>query len=134
MDICSKYVDCVQETITLRDALSKILENGYSALPIVNDDGQVLDVFEKYDVLELARYGPALDLNMTIAEALTSCRSLQFEGIHTASLEDSLGSLLDTIKRASVHRFIILDSDRKIQGIIALQDILNFFCEESVEI
>lgn len=108
----------------------KILEEGYSALPIVNDKNQVLDVFEKYDVLELARYGPALDLNMTIGQAITSCRSLQFEGIHTASLNDSLGSLLDTIKTASVHRFIVLDSNRRINGIIALQDILNYFCKE----
>ena len=117
----------MEETISLRDALYKILEKGASALPIVNDKGQVLDVFEKYDVLELARHGPALDLNMTIGQAINSCRSLQFEGIHTASLDDSLGSLLETIKRTSVHRFIVMDSKRRIEGIIALQDILNYF-------
>jgi 5'-AMP-activated protein kinase regulatory gamma subunit len=131
LDICSKSIDCVEETITLRDALIKILEKGFSALPIVDENAQILDVFEKYDVLELARYGPALDLNMTIAEAITTCRSLQFEGIHTACLSDSLGSLLDTIKRTSVHRFIVLDSERRIQGIIALQDILNYFCKDN---
>ena len=116
----------MKETISLRDALYKILEMGFSALPIVNDCDQVLDVFEKYDVLELARHGPALDLNMTLGQAINSCRSLQFEGIHTASLDDSLGSLFETIKTTSVHRFIVMDSDRKVEGIIALQDILNF--------
>ena len=130
LDICSKNVNCVQETILLREALFIILEQGFSALPIVDENDQVLDVFEKYDVLELARYGPTLDLNITLGQAISSCRSLQFEGIHTASLDDTLGSLMETTKRTSVHRFIVINQDRKVQGIIALQDILNFFLRE----
>jgi predicted transcriptional regulator len=41
-----------------------------SAIPIIADDGTVLNLYEKYDVLTVAKDGPNYNLNMPVKEAL----------------------------------------------------------------
>ncbi|KAL2911632.1 AMP-activated serine/threonine-protein kinase regulatory subunit [Polyrhizophydium stewartii] len=108
----------------LIDVLKKLISRRLSSLPIVDEEGRVLNVYEKYDVLMLAKDGPYYNLDMPVKEALLR-RTPDFEGIHSCTTQDTLGRVLETIRTTTVHRFIVLRDDR-LHGIISLRDILRY--------
>ncbi|KAJ3292225.1 AMP-activated serine/threonine-protein kinase regulatory subunit [Borealophlyctis nickersoniae] len=105
--------------------LNKFIQKKISAMPIVDDNGNVLDVYEKYDVLMLAREGAYYDLEMPVSEALIR-RSPDFEGIHACSETDTLGHILETIRSMPVHRFIVVGEDKRLKGVVSLSDLLDY--------
>ncbi|KAI9096884.1 hypothetical protein DFS34DRAFT_650253 [Phlyctochytrium arcticum] len=109
---------------SLITVLNLFIDRQISAVPIVDQNDHVLDVYEKYDVLMLAKEGAYYDLEMPVSDALAK-RSPDFEGIHTCTTNDTLGHLLETIRRMPVHRFIVVDN-KKLKGIVSLSDLLSF--------
>ncbi|KAJ8329781.1 AMP-activated serine/threonine-protein kinase regulatory subunit [Batrachochytrium dendrobatidis] len=109
---------------TLIDVLKKLITRRISSLPIVDGDGRVVNVYEKYDALMLAKDRSFYNLNMSVQEALLR-RTPDFEGIHSCAITDTLGRVLDTLCTVTVHRFVVLDGDR-LHGMISLRDILTF--------
>ncbi|KAG0221692.1 AMP-activated serine/threonine-protein kinase regulatory subunit [Mortierella sp. GBA43] len=96
-----------------------------SAVPIVDDDGVVLNVFETVDVMTLVKAGVYRDLDLCVAEALQR-RPEDFMGVHTCTLNDSLSSIFGTIRKSQVHRLIVVDGDNKLKGIVSLSDIMRY--------
>ena len=84
----------------------------------------VVNVYEKYDVLMLAKEGPYYNLDMPVSDALLK-RTNDFTGIHSCSLQDTLGQLLESIRMAPVQRFVVLQ-DSKLKGVLSLSDILKY--------
>lgn len=74
----------------------------------------------------LARDGAYNDLNMTIRDALQHRIEEIFEGVHTCTIDETLGSIFTTIKNQLVHRLIVVDAEKKLKGIVSLSDILGF--------
>jgi 5'-AMP-activated protein kinase regulatory gamma subunit len=56
-----------------------------------------------------------------------------FPGIFTCSLQDSMSTIYDTIRKSRVHRFIVLDDEAKLKGVLTLSDVLEFTLLESIE-
>ncbi|KAG0262298.1 AMP-activated serine/threonine-protein kinase regulatory subunit [Mortierella polycephala] len=94
-----------------------------SSVPIVDEDGVVLNVFETVDTLVKA--GMYRDLDLCVAEALLR-RPEDFSGVHTCTLNDSLSSIFGTIRKSQVHRLIVVDSGNKLKGIVSLSDIMRY--------
>ena len=49
-----------------------------------------------------------------------------FEGVHTCHINDTLYSMLATLRKTRVHRFMVVDKENKLIGVVTLSDILNF--------
>ncbi|KAG0040751.1 AMP-activated serine/threonine-protein kinase regulatory subunit [Podila clonocystis] len=96
-----------------------------SSVPIVDEAGVVLNVFETVDVMTLVKAGVYRDLDLCVAEALLR-RPDDFAGVHTCTLNDSLSSIFGTIRKSQVHRLIVVDSENKLQGIVSLSDIMRY--------
>ncbi|KAF9206745.1 AMP-activated serine/threonine-protein kinase regulatory subunit [Haplosporangium sp. Z 27] len=96
-----------------------------SSVPIVDEEGVVLNVFETVDVMTLVKAGVYTDLDLCVAEALLR-RPEDFAGVHTCTLNDSLSSIFGTIRKSQVHRLIVVDSGNKLQGIVSLSDIMRY--------
>ncbi|ORZ04992.1 hypothetical protein BCR41DRAFT_312624 [Lobosporangium transversale] len=98
-----------------------------SSVPIVDEDGVVLNVFETVDVMvcTLVKAGVYRDLDLCVAEALLR-RPEDFAGVHTCTLNDSLSSIFGTIRKSQVHRLIVVDSGNKLKGIVSLSDIMRY--------
>ncbi|KFH67699.1 hypothetical protein MVEG_06431 [Podila verticillata NRRL 6337] len=96
-----------------------------SSVPIVDEGGVVLNVFETVDVMTLVKAGVYRDLDLCVAEALLR-RPDDFAGVHTCTLNDSLSSIFGTIRKSQVHRLIVVDSENKLQGIVSLSDIMRY--------
>ena len=53
-----------------------------------------------------------------------------FPGIFTCSLDDRLDSIFDTIRKSRVHRFVVVDDDKRLSGVLTLSDILHYILLE----
>lgn len=41
-------------------------------------------------------------------------------------MQDNLGTIYDTVRKSRVHRFIIIDEEKKLKGVLTLSDILEY--------
>jgi 5'-AMP-activated protein kinase regulatory gamma subunit len=111
--------------------------------------GVVLNVFEAVDVIALIKGGVYDDLSLTVGDALLKrsdvCDSCQlttiysanpaqdFPGIFTCSLSDNMSTIYDTIRKSRVHRFIVIDSENRLKGVLTLSDVLEHTLLEGLE-
>jgi len=112
------------------DVIQMLVKKSISSVPILDyQDGIVINVFEAVDVLPLIKGGSYDDLNLTVGEALLK-RSEDFPGIYTCTVEDRLDAIFDTIRRSRVHRFVIIDNNGRLKGVLTLSDILEYVLTE----
>ncbi|KAI4728506.1 hypothetical protein E4T49_03802 [Aureobasidium sp. EXF-10728] len=141
---CGTYGDLQTATMEtpVMDVIHLLVKYSISNVPILDSDGVypclhfsvhlanfgpggVVNVFEAVDVISLIKGGVYDDLNLTVGEALLK-RSEEFPGIFTCTLNDRLDSIFDTIRKSRVHRFVVIDEDKKLKGLLTLSDILEY--------
>ncbi|XP_003744523.1 5'-AMP-activated protein kinase subunit gamma-2 [Galendromus occidentalis] len=106
-------------------ALNMFIERRVSALPVVDEDDKVVDIYAKFDVINLAAEKTYNNLDMSVGKAL-EFRNQYFEGVMTCQANDSLLQVMEKIVKAEVHRLVIVDEDDHVDGIVSLSDILTF--------
>jgi 5'-AMP-activated protein kinase regulatory gamma subunit len=113
---------------TVFDVVHMFSERGISAVPIIDENGVVVNLYETVDVIvsilhgailsilnrslvqTLVRLGAYQSLDLTIAEALNQ-RSPDFPGVVICTASDSLGTLLQLIKKRRVHRLVVVEGE-----------------------
>ncbi|KAL9113172.1 MAG: hypothetical protein Q9187_007666, partial [Circinaria calcarea] len=111
------------------EVIHQLVQHNISSVPILNSDGVVVNVFEAVDVITLIKGGTYEGLNLNVGEALQK-RSEDFPGIYTCSIDDRLDTLFDTIRKSRVHRFVVIDEQNRLVGMISLSDILEYILLE----
>lgn len=133
---CTKNVAAVSPDTPLISVLNIFVERNISALPIIDDTGKVIDIYVKYDAINLAETRTYNNLDIAVTKALKhrdqARRSLAVadsgpQGVQTCMLEDTLQDVLDKIFAADVTRLIIVDKATRLIGILSLSDILAVF-------
>ncbi|KAF8237798.1 CBS-domain-containing protein [Tricholoma matsutake] len=116
------------------DVVHMFSERSISAVPIIDEDGIVVNMYETVDVITLVRLGAYQSLGLTIYEALKQ-RSPDFPGVVICTASDSLGTLLQLIKKRRVHRLVVVEGEEeekrggkkgRLLGIITLSDVLRY--------
>ncbi|XP_040858287.1 5'-AMP-activated protein kinase subunit gamma-2 isoform X3 [Ochotona curzoniae] len=105
-------------------ALNIFVERRVSALPVVDESGKVVDIYSKFDVINLAAEKTYNNLDITVTQALQH-RSQYFEGVVKCNKLETLETIVDRIVRAEVHRLVVVNEADSIVGIISLSDILQ---------
>uniref|UniRef100_A0A8C8MMA3 CBS domain-containing protein n=1 Tax=Oncorhynchus tshawytscha TaxID=74940 RepID=A0A8C8MMA3_ONCTS len=105
-------------------ALQIFVERRVSALPVVDVSGKVVDIYSKFDVINLAAEKTYNNLDITVTQALRH-RCQYFEGVMQCHKLDTLETIVDKIVKAEVHRLVVVDDRSAIEGIISLSDILQ---------
>uniref|UniRef100_A0A667Z878 Protein kinase AMP-activated non-catalytic subunit gamma 2 n=1 Tax=Myripristis murdjan TaxID=586833 RepID=A0A667Z878_9TELE len=105
-------------------ALNIFVERRVSALPVVDETGKVVDIYSKFDVINLAAEKTYNNLDITVTQALKH-RSQYFEGVMKCHKLETLETIVDRIVKAEVHRLVVVDERSNIEGIISLSDILQ---------
>uniref|UniRef100_A0A674B1T0 5'-AMP-activated protein kinase subunit gamma-2-like n=1 Tax=Salmo trutta TaxID=8032 RepID=A0A674B1T0_SALTR len=105
-------------------ALQIFVERRVSALPVVDVSGKVVDIYSKFDVINLAAEKTYNNLDVTVTQALRH-RWQYFEGVMQCHKLDTLETIVDRIVKAEVHRLVVVDDRSAIEGIISLSDILQ---------
>ncbi|XP_067650287.1 5'-AMP-activated protein kinase subunit gamma-1-like isoform X3 [Haliotis asinina] len=106
-------------------ALNMFMDHRISALPVVDEQHKVVDIYAKFDVINLAAEKTYNNLDVTIAQALQH-RCDGFEGVAKCLETDTLGQVMDTIVKAEVHRLVVVDVEDHVVGIVSLSDLLTF--------
>ncbi|XP_072513384.1 5'-AMP-activated protein kinase subunit gamma-1 isoform X2 [Salminus brasiliensis] len=114
----------VQQTATVYDALSIFVERRVSALPVVDEDGKVVALYSRFDVINLAAQKIYNNLSMTMREAVRRRRCF-VEGVIKCYPDETLETIIDRIVEAEVHRLVLVDRDNVVRGIISLSDLLQ---------
>ncbi|XP_035755516.1 5'-AMP-activated protein kinase subunit gamma-2 [Egretta garzetta] len=105
-------------------ALNIFVERRISALPVVDESGKVVDIYSKFDVINLAAEKTYNNLDISVTQALQH-RSQYFEGVVKCSMLETLETIVDRIVKAEVHRLVVVNEADSIVGIISLSDILQ---------
>uniref|UniRef100_A0A671PUY9 5'-AMP-activated protein kinase subunit gamma-2-like n=1 Tax=Sinocyclocheilus anshuiensis TaxID=1608454 RepID=A0A671PUY9_9TELE len=105
-------------------ALSIFVERRVSALPVVDESGKVVDIYSKFDVINLAAEKMYNNLDISVTQALMH-RSQYFEGVMKCNRFETLETIVDRIVKAEVHRLVVVDENGSIVGIVSLSDILQ---------
>lgn len=119
----------------------------------------MINIFEAVDVITLIKGGIYDDLNLSVGEALLKRSDVSFNfipspseseagwsdsesenegsnpledfaGIYTCSQWDRLDTILDTIRKSRVHRFVVVDDTGRLKGLLTLSDILSYLLLE----
>ncbi|XP_022237626.1 5'-AMP-activated protein kinase subunit gamma-1-like isoform X2 [Limulus polyphemus] len=105
--------------------LNQFIERRVSALPIINEQKKVVDIYAKFDVIHLAAEKAYNNLDITVKKALEH-RDQWFEGVLKCKADDTLGYVVETLVKAEVHRLVMVDDDDHVVGVVSLSDILKF--------
>uniref|UniRef100_A0A671M3D4 5'-AMP-activated protein kinase subunit gamma-1-like n=1 Tax=Sinocyclocheilus anshuiensis TaxID=1608454 RepID=A0A671M3D4_9TELE len=117
-------VATVSQTATVYDALSVFVERHVSALPVVDDDGKVVALYSRFDVINLAAQKTYNNLSMSMQEAMRR-RRCYVEGVIKCYPDETLETVIARIVKAEVHRLVLVDRDDVVRGIISLSDLLQ---------
>jgi len=126
-------------TTPVFDVVHMFSERAISAVPIIDEGGIVVNLYETVDVISLVRTGVYQSLDLTVQEALTQ-RSPDFPGVVICTASDSLGTLLQLIKKRRVHRLVVVEGEEeekkggkkgRLLGIITLSDVLRYVIGET---
>ncbi|CAE6470572.1 unnamed protein product [Rhizoctonia solani] len=118
------------------DVVHMFSERGISAVPIIDENGIVVNLYETVDVITLVRLGEYKSLDLTIAAALAH-RAPDFPGVITCTPSDSLASLLALVRQRRVHRLVVVEGEDgrrgRLAGIITLSDVLKYVVGEDMD-
>uniref|UniRef100_A0A3B5MTP7 Protein kinase, AMP-activated, gamma 3a non-catalytic subunit n=1 Tax=Xiphophorus couchianus TaxID=32473 RepID=A0A3B5MTP7_9TELE len=117
-----RNIATVHQTSSLYEALSIFVERRVSALPVV--DGQIVALYSRFDVINLAAQKTYNNLDMTMEEAIRG-RTCCVEGVMKCYPDESLETVIDRIVKAEVHRLVLVDRLDVVKGIISLSDLLQ---------
>ncbi|XP_068263401.1 5'-AMP-activated protein kinase subunit gamma-3 isoform X4 [Nyctibius grandis] len=117
-------VAVVPETAPVYTALEIFVDRRVSALPVVNDAGQVVGLYSRFDVIHLAAQKTYNNLDISVREALRQ-RTTCLEGVLTCYPHETMEDIIDRITKEQVHRLVLVDENRYPRGIVSLSDILQ---------
>ncbi|XP_058449186.1 uncharacterized protein LOC131429156 [Malaya genurostris] len=118
-------IEVATEDTSIITALFKFVDRRVSALPIVDTEGRLKDIYAKFDVINLAAEKTYNDLDVSLKTA-NEHRNAWFEGVQNCKLDETLYTVMERIVRAEVHRLVVVDDEEKVIGIISLSDILLY--------
>lgn len=118
-------IEVATEDTSIITALHKFVDRRVSALPIVDTERRLKDIYAKFDVINLAAEKTYNDLDVSLKTA-NEHRNAWFEGVQNCKLDETLYTVMERIVRAEVHRLVVVDEDEKVIGIISLSDILLY--------
>ncbi|XP_076879310.1 5'-AMP-activated protein kinase subunit gamma-1 isoform X2 [Brachyhypopomus gauderio] len=119
-----KDIATVHQNAKVYDALATFVDRRVSALPVVDDEGKVVALYSRFDVINLAAQKTYNNLSMTMREAVPRRRCF-VEGVIKCYPDETLEAVVDRIVEAEVHRLVLVDRDNVVRGIISLSDLLQ---------
>ncbi|XP_077227306.1 sucrose nonfermenting 4-like protein [Tasmannia lanceolata] len=119
----------------LSSALTSLMEAQISSIPIVDDNGSLLDVYSRSDITALAKGGvyahirldqtsmlQALQLGYKAKDVINGPRRCQM-----CLRSDSLHEVMERLSDPVVRRLIVVEAgSKRVEGVITLRDIFNF--------
>lgn len=122
-------VEFIKDTFTLRQAVEKMDECGYAAIPIINDKGEYVETITNGDILHYLKNN--LNLDLFAAERIPLSAVIIKRKTRAIKINQSMDNLLDVAKNQN---FVpVVDDSNHFIGIITRKAIINYFEEKLKE-
>jgi CBS domain-containing protein len=123
-EVMTRDVEVIHPNDTLRDAAEKMRGLNVGPLPVC--DGQrVLGMLTDRDIVVRAIADGKDPSSTKVSEAMSS-------GIQFCFEDDDVDIVLDRMKEQQIRRFIVVDQDKKLVGIVAIGDLAREVSDKKV--
>ncbi|KAH0767973.1 hypothetical protein KY285_003844 [Solanum tuberosum] len=126
----------LRPTASLNAALNLLVQAQVSAIPIVDDNDSLLDIYSRSDITALAKDKIYTHINleeMSIHQALQLAEEpyatygLSSQKCHMCLRSDSLHEVMERLSRPGVRRVVVVEAgSKRVEGIISVGDIFKF--------
>lgn len=116
---------------SLMRVIDAMAENHVAAVPLLDENGVVVDLYCRSNVTLLAHEGQLALLESPVADVLAHQRAegLVTEPLCTCRLTDPLRTVFEVFAAARVHRLVCVDDAGHALGIVSLRDLFRYFVE-----
>lgn len=123
-------VKSVRENDSVQDVLRVLKEYNLRAVPVVNDAGELTNVYARSDAALLACTDWEMSAIFTgpIIDVLNRVRQPSFT-VATCQLSNSLSDVFRHFEISRRHRLYIIDDSKHVIGVLTLNDLLRYFLE-----
>ncbi len=111
----------LNETVCL--AIQKLVENDIGALPVCNEEGELLGIITERDLLKECLQRSSVIGNTTVEDVMT-------KNVAVGTPEDNLDYATSIMKQKRIRHLPIVVG-QKLEGIISIRDIVNLQLEET---
>lgn len=125
-------IKTIKTSTPIIEALNLFVVTRCSALPVVDDEKRLVNIYSKFDVIDLAAEKSYNNLDISVTQALEYRRS-RFDGVAKCLKTETLECIMERIVNKEVHRLVVVDSEDHVLGIVSLSDILTFIILKQVE-
>lgn len=117
---------------TVRDALRLMARSDIKRLPVVADDGSLMGIVSRADVLRAMGHASAVAgrLDVLPASLRGLARDVMHRDVPTAGPDTPLADILELIVASPLRRVVIVDGEGRIQGIVHDRDLLDRVARE----
>ena len=128
-DVMTSPVQTLNIKTRVPDALRLMAKGGLKRLPVVADDGSLLGIVSRADVLRvMGRVSSAAGHLDVLPDGMRACASdVMFRNVPTARKDTPLGVILEQLLVSPLRRVVIVDEDGRIEGIVHDWDLLQHF-------
>ncbi len=131
-DIMTSPARTLNIKTTVLDALGIMAKNNIKRLPVTADDGTLLGIVSRTDVLAaIAKVSSvAGHLEILPSGVRSTAQDALFTTVPTAGPDTPLPTILEQLISSPLRRVVIVDKDKKILGIVHDWDLLRRFAEQ----
>lgn len=106
------------------EALNIFVAERISALPIVDEDGKLIHIYSKFDVINLAAEKSYSHLDVSLEQA-NQHKTMWFTGVHKCTADETLYTVIDRLVKTDVARLVVVDAEDKVVGVVTVSDIIR---------
>lgn len=118
-DIMSSRLIVAREGMNLEDALKLLVNNKITGLPVVDQSGQIIGVLSEYDII--AKVGKESNITAEMFRGeITYTKEVQYVDEST-----TLNEILDRFIKLKCRRLPVLDTNKRLVGIISRRDVMK---------
>lgn len=123
LKIKSRPVITIGPGETVLAAIQKLVENNIGALPVCNDEGELLGIVSERDLLKDC-------FQRCAAIGITKVQDVMTRRVAIGSPEDDLDYVVSVMKQKRIRHLPIV-IDQKVKGIVSIRDIVDMQLEET---
>jgi CBS domain-containing protein len=121
--VCIRDVDLADESETVWKAAERMRQRMVGTLVILNHVSEPIGIVTDRDLVERVLAAGRDAQSTTVGDVMTC-------GVKTVSEDDSIESALSLMRSGHFRRLPVVDRDRKLVGLLSLDDVLMLLAEE----
>ncbi len=131
-DIMTSPAQTINVKTDLSEALVRMAGNNIKRLPVVDDDGNIMGIVSRVDVLRAVSRAAAITESIPqLPKSLgRTAGEVMYQQVPTASPESPLTRVLEQILATPLRRVVVVDSNMKVLGIVVDRDIAARFTQK----